>query len=52
MITQAREYPYMDKQTQMIVLFSGMLGLTLAVLTAKPKKAADVVVAVLAILNS
>jgi opacity protein-like surface antigen len=48
MTTDVREFPYMDKQTQMIVLFSGMLGLTLAVLTAKPKKAADAVVAVLA----
>lgn len=48
MTTDVREFQYMDKQTQMIVLFSGMLGLTLAVLTAKPKKAADAVVAVLA----
>ena len=48
MTTDVREFPYMDRQTQMIVLFSGLLGLTLAVLTAKPKKAADAVVAVLA----
>lgn len=50
MTTEVREYPYMDKQTQMIVLFSGMLGLVLAILTAKPKKAADAIVALLAAL--
>ena len=47
-MTTTERYPYMDKQTQMIVLFSGMLGLTLAILTAKPKKAVDAVIAVLA----
>lgn len=47
---QAHEetYPYMDRQTQLLILFSGVLGLTLAILTATPKKAVDAVVAMLA----
>lgn len=38
----------MDRQTQLLILFSGLLGLTLAILTATPKKAVDAVIAMLA----
>ncbi len=41
-------FDIMDRQSQLLILFSGLLGLTLAILTAKPKKAVDAVIAALA----
>lgn len=38
----------MDRQNQFLILFSGFLGLTLAILTARPKQLGDAIVAVLA----
>jgi len=46
--TDSQRFPLMDKQTSYVILFSGLLGLTLAVLTAKPQKALDAVIAVFA----
>ena len=37
----------MDKQNQLLILLSGVMGLMLAVLTARSKKATDSIIAVL-----
>lgn len=41
-------HPLMDKQSQFLMIFGGVLGLSLAILTARPKQVADAIFAVLA----
>ena len=40
-------HPGMDKQNQLLILLSGVMGLMLAVLTARSKKATDSIIAVI-----
>jgi ABC-type phosphate transport system permease subunit len=44
----AEERHPMEKQSQFLILFSGFLGLSLAILTARPKQIADIVIGTLA----
>jgi len=48
MHVQHERYPVMmDKQSQLLILLSGMLGLTLAILTSRPKAVTDAIIAVI-----